>query len=229
LAREETAARQERARRQAKFMVQGIAPGVVEVDRRALVALSPAEARWVLREATGPPGLALEAAALARALATAGDGEHRDLSGGWRASATPDVLVLHGPVAGPASRAYTGPGAQPTGDWGWQVSVQVGSSSRAAGPACVRFDGGSLAAPLVWRGVRPDDDAFQPWGTARPVGVGSFLARQGIPRHRQASLLALASGGTLAWLVGVRRGALAPVGKQSTEVVEMQARASFRV
>ncbi|MDB5096626.1 MAG: tRNA(Ile)-lysidine synthetase [Cyanobacteria bacterium RYN_339] len=227
--REDTATRQEQARRQAKYMVQGIAPGVVEVDRRALVALPPADARWVLREAAGLRGVAFEAAAVARALATAGDGAPRDLGGGWRASATPDVLVLSGTATGPAARPFQGPGDQGTGEWGWQVTVQAGISARAAGPACVRFDASALPGPLIWRGVEPDHDAFQPWGAARPMGVRAFLGRQGIPRHRQASLLALAAGETLAWLVGVRRGALAVVGKQATEVVEMQARASFRV
>jgi tRNA(Ile)-lysidine synthase len=229
LQREETAARQERATRLAKFMVHGIAPGVVEVDRRALLALPQAEARWVLRAVMTDQGTSLEAAALARALATAGDGAARDLGAGWRAAAQGAWLVLEGLAARPAPRPYGGPGRQETEDWGWDVTAGIGTSERAASPACVRFDLAALPGPLAWRSAEPDDDTFQPWGAAAPMGLRAFLTRQGIPRHRQASLLVLAAGATIAWLVGVRRGAVAPATKQAAEVVEMQARASFQV
>jgi hypothetical protein len=76
---------------------------------------------------------------------------------------------------------------------------------------------------MVWRTAEPEGDRF------RTVSLRHWLSKQGVPRHRQESLLVLASGPDILWVVGYRQGTQATVGFRTTRYWEMQAVARFRV
>jgi hypothetical protein len=93
----------------------------------------------------------------------------------------------------------------------------------------VRFDPDALPGDLHWRSADPERDRFRPWGHAQTRSLGHFLARAGVPRHRQEALLVLASGSELYWVVGLRRAALAAVEQTPENACVMRATAHFWV
>ncbi|MFP5501441.1 MAG: tRNA lysidine(34) synthetase TilS, partial [Candidatus Sericytochromatia bacterium] len=209
---EEEALREESTRRLANLVSRMVAPGLGEVDRQSLLALPPADRRRLLRHLVGRLGSgAWDAAALDAALGLAEAGGEADLAGGWRVAVEGRHLVVRGPWAPPAPAALAGAGEQPTTPWGWRVRLSVGATAAPASSVLVRFDRGALPADLVWRTAEPDTDRFRPWGHQAEKTLRHFLARSHIPRHRHESLLVLASGTEVVWVVGVRRGGLAPV------------------
>lgn len=229
LMRDEAAAGQERARAIAKHAVYGLAPGLLEVDRQVLRDLPPADARWLVREVLDRlGGGASDVQTVEKVREVAGAGGAAHLPGGVQVTAAGPWLVLYRAAARPAPAGYVGEGLQPTAAWGWKVEVGC-PTDQIATPASVRFDAGKLPRDLIWRCAAPDEDSFWPWGASGPRGLHAFLTRQGIPAHRQDTLLVLASGKTVVWLVGIRRSSLAPATHASTEVVEMQATAGFPV
>lgn len=231
LMQEESDLEQEETARLAKYMTRTFATGLGEVDRRALAALPRARRRRLLRLVAGRLGApAWDAASLEAVLRVADAGGAVDLAGGFRAWAEPEVLVLAGNLPGPTpvflDRESS---AQPTEPWGWRVTCSSVSSAREAGPTIVRFDPAGMPADLVWRSANPDGDVFQPWGHQESRSLRHFLARAEVPRHRQASLLVLASQEVVFWVVGVRRGSQAKVERTPEDVWEMQAAAAFWV
>jgi tRNA(Ile)-lysidine synthase len=228
--RESAANGQEIAQRLAKFSLNWLDNHQVEVDRATLLALPLAGAHWLLIAAFARiDAPRLPTAGLTRCLKTAQFGGNCDLGEGYRVEAAGVWLVISGPAPQPPESPMTTLGVQATQSWGWEVRVSRCNDLRRAECLLVGFDAAQLPQDLVWRSAHPDVDRFQPWGRSRLQGLGTFLTRQGITAHRQRTLLVLASGSTVAWVVGIRRGALAPVTEQTTEVVEMQATAGFRV
>jgi hypothetical protein len=228
---EESDLEQEDTARLAKYMTRTFATGLGEVDRRAFTALPRVRRRRLLRLLAGRLGApAWDASSLEAVLHVADAGGAVDLPAGFRAWAEPDVLVLAGLPPEPAPAFLDRQTAvQPTAPWGWAVTRSTVPSARDAGPTVVRFDPAGLPADLVWRSARPDLDRFQPWGHRESRSLRHFLARAEVPRHRQASLLVLASREEVFWVVGVRRGSQAMVERTPEDVWEMQAAARFWV
>lgn len=225
---EEEALREESTRRLANLVTRMVAPGLGEVDRRALLALPPADRRRLLRHLVGClGGDAWDAASTDAALGLAEAGGEVDLAGGWRVAVEGRHLVVRGSGAPPAPAVLAGPGTQPTTPWGWRIRLSVEATAAPASPVLVRFDVDALPADLVWRSAEPDTDRFRPWGHAGERSLRHFLARSHIPRHRHDSLLVLASGTEVVWVVGVRRGGQAPVVQTPVNLWEMQATADF--
>ena len=230
LVREEEAVWQELSQRLANHVMRVVAPGIGEVDREAFRGQPAAVRRRLLRllaeqmRATPP-----DAAGLERALGVAEGGGGADLGNGWRIEADSRWLALRRPAQGPAPASLAPEGVQPTAPWGWRVVRGPAPSSHPAGPCLARFDADALPADLVWRSATPDADRFRPWGHTSHRSLRSWLARRGVPRHRQESLLVLASGDEVVWVPGYGRSALAPLARVGAVCLEMQATAGFRV
>ena len=230
LVREDEAAWEELSGGLANHVMVVVAPGIGEVDREAFRGLPAAVRRRLLRllatrMGASPPG----AAGLERALGVAEAGGGADLGDGWRIDADPRWLALRRPAQGPAPAPLAPDGEQPTAPWGWRVVRRAVPSALGAGPCLVRFDPSGLPADLAWRTADPDGDRFRPWGQAHHRTLRSWLARRGVPRHRQDALLVLASGDEAVWIPGYGRGALAPLAREGGPCLEMQASAGFRV
>ena len=87
-------------------------------------------------------------------------------------------------------------------------------ASRAA------FDADALALPLTVRGRRRGD-RFRPWGGPGERRLKAFLIDAKVPRWERDRLAVVESAGAIAWLPGVRRGALAPITDRTRRVVEL--------
>jgi tRNA(Ile)-lysidine synthase len=96
---------------------------------------------------------------------------------------------------------------------------------RPRGPWEAWFDANGLPTALVLRTGRPGD-RIVPFGEAVPVRVHGLLASAGVPRsarRRWPLLVAVGPGGEeVLWLLGVRRGASAPVGPASQSVIRIR-------
>lgn len=233
IVQEEEALREETIVRLAKFIVRSVAPHVGEIERGAFLALPPATRRrllrWVLTRLGGPAG---DQALLEAALAVAEQGGGSDLAGGWRITVEEPWLVLTRPGCAPAPVPYGAvrdSGGETLAAWGWHVGISDRLSEAEAGPTRVRFDATALPADLHFRSAIPDTDRFCPWGHQETRSLRHFLARCQVPRHRQETLLVLASDSDVYWVVGYRRGNQAMVQRTPENSVEMQATARFRV
>lgn len=230
LVREDEAAWQELSGRVANHVMVVVAPGIGEVDREAFRGQPAAVRRRLLRllatrMGASPPG----AAGLERALEVADAGGGADLGDGWRIDADPSWLALRRPCPGPGPAPLAPEGEQPTAPWGWRIVRRAAPSAHEAHACLVRFDPDQLPADLAWRTAEPDDDRFRPWGHDGHRTLRSWLARRGVPRHRQDALLVLAAGDEVVWIPGYGRGALAPLAREGGACLEMQASAGFRV
>lgn len=233
LMQEEEALREESLVRLAKFMVRSVAPHVGEIERGAFLALPMATRRhllrWVLTRLGGEAG---DQSLLEAALAVAEQGGGSDLALGWRITVEEPWVVLTRPASAPAPvplGAVRNAGGSALAAWGWRLTVRDGFSDAPAGPTRVRFDAAALPDDLVFRTAAPDQDRFCPWGHEETRSLRHFLARSAVPRHRQETLLVLASGLDVYWVVGYRRGSRALVPRTPENGVEMQATARFRV
>jgi tRNA(Ile)-lysidine synthase len=90
------------------------------------------------------------------------------------------------------------------------------------GPWTVAFDRGALPPVLTVRSRLPGD-RFHPFGAPGAKRLKAFLIDAKIPRWRRDRLPLLLANGEIAWLVGVRRGAVAPVIAATRRIVEVQA------
>ena len=91
-----------------------------------------------------------------------------------------------------------------------------------ADPWIVAFDREGLPGALSVRSRRAGD-RFHPFGALGGKRLKAFLINAKIPRWRRDRLPLLLAGGEIAWVVGVRRGALAPVTAATRRIVEIRA------
>lgn len=228
--REESVAGQELLGPIANLIMVVVAPGIGELDREAFNGSPIGDRRRLLRllaarmQASPPSFEGIE-----RALAVAEAGGGADLGSGWRIDADPRWLALRRQAIGPAPAPLVPDGPQPTSPWGWTVTARTGSSTGRPGPCLVRLDPDKAPPDLVWRTAEPDGDRFQPWDHDRRSTLRRWLTRQGVPGHRQESLLVLAAGPEIYWVVGYGRGALLASDVDPSGCWEMQAAARFRV
>ena len=89
-------------------------------------------------------------------------------------------------------------------------------------PWTVAFDRGALPPVLTVRSRLPGD-RFHPFGAPGAKRLKTFLIDAKIPRWRRDRLPLLLANGEIAWLVGVRRGAIAPVIAATRRIVEVRA------
>ncbi|MEB3330069.1 MAG: tRNA lysidine(34) synthetase TilS [Candidatus Sericytochromatia bacterium] len=195
-----------------------LGPGLAELGREAWLALPPGEraealrqlARDMARDVPGREGLAA-AEGLARA------GRAGEWAGGWRLDHVGALLVLRNAPSTPPPQPLVARGRQPTEAWGWVVEATGGAGG-----------GGVVLPPWTWRSANPAQDQFRPPGSPRSRPLGHWLRRRGVPSHVQGTLLVLARGVDVAWVVGVGGTALQPVA-EGLETVQMQATACFQV
>ncbi len=90
------------------------------------------------------------------------------------------------------------------------------------GPWTVAFDRDGLPPVLTIRSRLPGD-RFHPFGAPGPKRLKTFLIDAKIPRWRRDRLPLLLAHGEIAWVVGVRRGAVAPVTAATPRIVEVWA------
>jgi len=97
---------------------------------------------------------------------------------------------------------------------------------RAGGPADpaweVWLDADAVSTGLVLRPAQPGE-RIRPFGAATPVRVNRLLAADGVPRVVRGEWPVLASEAGILWVVGVRRGAQAPVTGTTRSIVRVRA------
>jgi tRNA(Ile)-lysidine synthase len=196
----------------------GLPPGAV----KALLRLALVEVVAGDRLGSGLRGAHLDALAGLRAAAT-----------GARVRLPQRVVVERGRHAlwllrsevSLASAPLVVPGRASLGD---MVAVTAALETPTRGGACgpdreAWFDAEALglgaaddrAAPLLVRPRRPGE-RMVPFGGCEPVRLAKLLAAAGVPRHARACWPVVAcdgslGDGTVLWLVGVRRAAVAPL------------------
>jgi tRNA(Ile)-lysidine synthase len=82
--------------------------------------------------------------------------------------------------------------------------------------------GGSPGGRLLVRPRRPGE-RMVPFGAADSVRLTKLLASAGVPRHARARWPVVAREGEVLWLVGVRRGAAAPLTAETRLVLRLRA------
>jgi len=86
----------------------------------------------------------------------------------------------------------------------------------------VAFDADRMPYALVVR-PRHRGERFTPFGAAGERRLKSVLIDDGVPRWDRARVPVLEADGAIAWVVGVRRGALAIVGPETKRILEVTA------
>ncbi len=86
----------------------------------------------------------------------------------------------------------------------------------------VAFDRDRLHAPLLGRSRRPGD-SFHPFGAPGSKPLKAFLIDAKLPRWERGRLPLVVAGGEIVWVVGLRRGAAAPVTPATRRVLEFSA------
>ena len=99
---------------------------------------------------------------------------------------------------------------------------QPSGHAGAADPWTAIFDGELLPARLLIRSRRPGD-RFRPFGSPGSKRLKEFLIDAKVPRWKRDRLPLVVAGGEVLWVVGIRRGAAAPVTPATRRVVELSA------
>jgi tRNA(Ile)-lysidine synthase len=81
--------------------------------------------------------------------------------------------------------------------------------------------GGSPGTGLVVRPRRPAE-RIVPFGATAAVRLAKLLAGAGVPRHARARWPVVALGDEVLWLVGVRRGAAAPITAETRRALRLR-------
>jgi tRNA(Ile)-lysidine synthase len=84
----------------------------------------------------------------------------------------------------------------------------------------VAFDADRLPTTLVVRARRPGDQ-FTPFGSPTERRLKSFLIDAHVPRWERARTPLLEADGDIIWLGGVRRGRAAPVGPETSRILDV--------
>jgi tRNA(Ile)-lysidine synthase len=90
-----------------------------------------------------------------------------------------------------------------------------------ADPRTVAFDLDRLPGPLAVRGRRPGD-RLRPFGGPGERRLKALLIDLKVPRWRRDRVPLLLAGGEIAWVVGHRRAALAPVTASTRRLLEVR-------
>jgi tRNA(Ile)-lysidine synthase len=71
--------------------------------------------------------------------------------------------------------------------------------------------------------VRPRQrgERFAAFGAPGERRIKSVLSDEGVPRWERARVPILEANGDVVWVVGVRRGAIAPVGPETKRILEV--------
>lgn len=85
---------------------------------------------------------------------------------------------------------------------------------------CVAFDADRLPPSLQVRGRR-SGDRFTPFGGTGERRLKSFFIDAGVPRWERARIPLVEAAGEIIWVAGVRRAATAPVGPETTRILEV--------
>jgi tRNA(Ile)-lysidine synthetase-like protein len=112
--------------------------------------------------------------------------------------------------------AIEAPGPGRPGDPAWEAwfdADALGLGQPAAG---------SPVAPLLVR-PRRSGERMVPFGGGEPVRLTKLLAGAGVPRHARAWWPVVAREGEVLWLMGVRRGAAAPLTAATRVVLRLHA------
>jgi tRNA(Ile)-lysidine synthase len=145
-----------------------------------------------------------------------------------------DALWLLRPEASPGPTPLTVPGHARTGDMvAVTAAIEGPGLGRPDDPAWnARFDaealgltpaaGGPSAAPLLVR-PRRSGERMVPFGGCEPVRLTKLLAGAGVPRHARARWPVVAREDEVLWLMGVRRGAVAPLTAATRVVLHLHA------
>jgi tRNA(Ile)-lysidine synthase len=96
--------------------------------------------------------------------------------------------------------------------------VWFDATTLGLGPA----PGGSRGGRLLVRPRRPGE-RMVPFGAADSVRLTKLLAAAGVPRHARARWPVVAREGEVLWLVGVRRGTVAPLTAETRLVLRLRA------
>jgi len=86
----------------------------------------------------------------------------------------------------------------------------------------VAFDGDRISGPLSVRSRRPGD-SFHPFGAPGSKRLKAFLIDAKVPRWERNRLPLVLAGGEVLWVVGLRRGAAAPITSATRRIVELGA------
>lgn len=89
-------------------------------------------------------------------------------------------------------------------------------------PSRVAFDLDELREPLGVRSRRPGD-RVHPFGAPGPKRLKAFLIDAKVPRWERDRLPLVVAGGEILWVVGLRRGAAAPVTSATRRILELTA------
>jgi hypothetical protein len=93
---------------------------------------------------------------------------------------------------------------------GWTRGATARRQAGADSPRAEYFAAEELGGGLQLRPGRADE-WFTPFGRTRPVRLGAFLRKQPVSRDLRSHPTVLADERGILWVVGVRRGARAPV------------------
>jgi tRNA(Ile)-lysidine synthase len=85
----------------------------------------------------------------------------------------------------------------------------------------VFFDLDALSPPLVLRNLRPGDRIY-PFGMKGSKKVQDLLVDMKVPRSARRRLVALCDDNEMLWLVGIRRGAAAPVRSETRLILAVR-------
>jgi tRNA(Ile)-lysidine synthase len=214
--------------------LRSVAGGAV-LDLEALEGLPVAGAKELLRQAAraawpdGPlrAGLRRPHVEALWRLRSAGPGARVRLPGGAFAERTRDGVWIGRRPTTWSALTLTVPGHLRLEAMGVELITDLVSPAggRPVDPAWEAwFDPDTLPPGLVVRPRLPGERVV-PFGTPGPVRVSRLLAAAGTPRLTRAGWPVLAAGpdDAIAWVIGVRRGTLAPVTASSTAMVRIRA------
>jgi tRNA(Ile)-lysidine synthase len=97
----------------------------------------------------------------------------------------------------------------------------TGFAPHQAGQDTVYFDMDQLTFPLTVRSFRPGD-RFTPFGLGGTQKVKQCLIDRKIPRAARWRIPLIDCGGIILWIVGLRRGAKAPVGPKTARLLKIE-------
>ncbi|MBI3028035.1 MAG: tRNA lysidine(34) synthetase TilS [Candidatus Rokubacteria bacterium] len=204
--------------------------GGLVLSRAALAALPAGVAEEVLRRALDRlderrPLRAWAQRALGR---LAGPGSPAPVRVGrvWLEVSGDYLRLSRGPAEPLAEAALPVPGSLPLPALGLRLETREfdrpDSYTLPSDPRIAVFDRAALPAPLSVRGRRAGD-RFHPFGAPGEKRLKAFLIDAKIPRWRRDRLPLLLAGPEIAWVVGYRRAALAPITGATRRILEVRA------
>jgi tRNA(Ile)-lysidine synthase len=128
------------------------------------------------------------------------------------------------PLAALRPRRFVVPGSVELGEVALAIQARCVERGRDFTPPLERhrvaFDADRLPSTLEVRGRR-SGDRFTPFGGTGERRLKSFLIDAGVPRWERARVPLVEAAGEIIWVAGVRRAATAPVGPETTRILEV--------